>query len=64
MLWVPGDGFLWACSANITHQIDAHGFAPPAEFCEAVRRCPRMRSDEYLKALARNGGHSRNTHRV
>jgi hypothetical protein len=58
LLWVPGDGFLWACAASITHYVDAHHFAPPAEFCEAVRRCPPMRSAEYVDALAVNGGMS------
>jgi hypothetical protein len=56
VLWVPGEGFLWLCDRTITHAIDAHGYCPPAEFCEAVLRCPPMRSMEYLKAVLANGG--------
>lgn len=56
VLWVPGDGFLWLCSRSITHYIDAHGFCPPSDFCDAVMRCPPLRSMEYLKAILANGG--------
>ncbi|MDB5328908.1 MAG: hypothetical protein JWP03_59 [Phycisphaerales bacterium] len=56
VLWVPGEGFLWRCARTITHAIDAHGYCPPHEFCEAVLRCPPMRSMEYLKAVLANGG--------
>jgi hypothetical protein len=55
-LWVPGDGFLWVCPTNVTHYIDAHSFCPPSEFCEAVLRCPPLRSMDYLKAVLANGG--------
>jgi hypothetical protein len=55
-LWIPGTGFLYVCPTSITHYIDAHGFCPPSDFCEAVLRCPKMRSMEYLKAVLANGG--------
>lgn len=55
-LWVPGDGFLWVCPTSVTHYIDAHGFCPPPQFCEAVLRCPPMKSLVYLKAVLNNGG--------
>ena len=55
-LWIPGDGFLFCCPTSITHYIDAHDFRPPADFCEAVLRCPPMRSVDYLNAILANGG--------
>jgi hypothetical protein len=60
VLWVPGDGFLWVCSRSVTHAIDAHGFTPPHEFCQAVLRCPPMRSTEYREAVLSNGGRELN----
>jgi hypothetical protein len=57
-LWIPGNGFLYTCPTSITHYIDAHGFRPPAPFCDAVLRCPPMRSVDYLKAVLANGGRS------
>jgi hypothetical protein len=41
---------------TVTHDIDAHGYCPPPEFCEAVLRCPPMHSMEYLKSVLENGG--------
>jgi hypothetical protein len=55
-LWIPGNGFLYICPTSITHYIDAHGFCPPPDFCEAVLRCPPMRSMDYLKVILANGG--------
>lgn len=55
-LWIPGDGLLFCCPTSITHYIDAHGFLPPDDFCQAVLRCPPMRSMQYLKAILNNGG--------
>jgi hypothetical protein len=36
------------------HYILAHGYAPPPQFCEAVLRCPPMRSKEYFEAIIAN----------
>jgi len=55
-LFVPGTGVLYVSPTSITHYIDAHGYCPPAEFCESVLRCPPMRSMAYLKAILANGG--------
>lgn len=55
-LFVPGEGVIYVCPTNITHYIDAHGYAPPAVFCDAVLNCPPMRSMQYLKAILDNGG--------
>ena len=54
-LFVPGDGVIYVAPISIAHYIDAHEYSPPAEFCEAVLRCPPMRSMAYFKALLDNG---------
>jgi hypothetical protein len=54
-LFIPGDGFLYVCPELITHYMNAHCYAPPQEFCQAVLACPPMRSMEYLKAVLANG---------
>ena len=48
-VWVPVQGIIYVCPTNITHYIDVHGFLPPREFCEAVLRCPPMRTMEYSR---------------
>jgi hypothetical protein len=55
-LFIPACSFLYACPELITHYMNAHGYAPPVEFCEAELQCPPMRSMEYLKAILANGG--------
>jgi len=54
-LFVPADGFLYADPSMIAHYILAHNYAPPAEFCDAVLRCPPMRSPEYFEAIIQHG---------
>jgi hypothetical protein len=55
-LFIPGDGFLFVCPELIVHYMNAHAYAPPQKFCQAVLACPPMRSVEYLKAVLANGG--------
>lgn len=55
-LFIPGDGIIYVCPELITHYMNAHHYAPPAEFCCAVMICPAMRSMDYLKMLLANGG--------
>ncbi len=55
-LFVPGNGFLYVCPELISHYINAHGYAPPDEFCQAVLCCPDMRSMKYNRMLLANGG--------
>jgi hypothetical protein len=55
-LFVPADGFLYVAPSLIAHYIDAHEYAPPPEFREAVRSCPSTRSMEYRRAILANGG--------
>src|SRR6476469_11157307 len=43
-IFIPGHGFLYVCPELIGHYMNAHGYGPPEEFCEAVLRCPPMRS--------------------
>ena len=54
-LFVPGDGAIFVCPELILHYMNAHGYAPPREFCSAVLSCPDTRSMEYKKALLKNG---------
>jgi hypothetical protein len=53
-LFIPGDGLLYVAPSTIIHYIDSHDYLPPIEFIDAVLRCPRMRSMEYLKAIRKN----------
>ena len=55
-LFVPGSGFLWVCPELICHYMNAHGYAPPSEFCRAVLNCPDLHTTEYRKAFLENGG--------
>jgi hypothetical protein len=54
-LFIPGKQILYVCPELILHYMNAHGYSPPAEFCEAVLSCPPMRSIEYLRALTECG---------
>ena len=55
-VFIPGDGILYVSPELITHYMNAHYYRPPPEFCEAVLRCPGMRSREYMVAMLANGG--------
>ena len=54
-LFIPGNGFLYVCPELICHYMNAHGYLPPAEFCDAVLACPDMRTMEYRKLILANG---------
>jgi hypothetical protein len=49
------DRLLAVAPSLILHSMDAHEYAPPAAFCEAVLACPPMRSMDYLRAILKNG---------
>jgi hypothetical protein len=51
---IPGDGFLYVYPALLLHYIQAHGYAPPSVFCEAVLNCPPLDSPEYVEAVRQN----------
>jgi hypothetical protein len=55
-LFVPGNSILYVCPELIAHYVNAHGYCPPAQFCEAVLACPDTRSREYKVAFLANGG--------
>jgi hypothetical protein len=56
-VFVPGISAVYAAPAAIIHYIEQHSYQPPAEFVEAVQRCPDCRSEAYRAALrAANGG--------
>ena len=54
-LYVPHEGKIFVSPSLIAHYVDAHEYAPPQVFQEAVLRCPPMRSIEYLRAILSNG---------
>jgi hypothetical protein len=56
-LFVPADDCVFVTPSLIAHYIDAHDYAPPAEFQQAVMNCPAMRSVAYLKMLRKHGLH-------
>jgi len=53
-LFVPGEGFLYVMPSLAAHYILAHSYTPPAQFQQAVLRCPPMRSPDYFEAIAAN----------
>lgn len=55
-LFIPADGFIYVCPALIVHYIEAHGYQPPASFCQSVLECPPMSSRPYFKAIFASGG--------
>ncbi len=55
-LFIPHDGKIYVAPMLILHYINAHHYAPPKEFCDAVLACPPMRSMEYKKVLIACGG--------
>ena len=55
-IFVPGTGVVYVCPELITHYMNQHAYAPPAEFCAAVLASPTMSSVDYLRAIVANGG--------
>lgn len=54
-VFVPNGKFIYVAPALILHYINAHGYAPPDEFCEAVLTCPDTRSMDYKRLLLASG---------
>lgn len=48
---IPSESRIFVAPSLVLHFIDAHGYAPPADFLAAVQACPAMRSMAYLKRL-------------
>jgi hypothetical protein len=55
-LFVPCGELVYVAPLLIVHYMNAHGYGPPLEFCQAVLACPPMRSMEYRKAFLASGG--------
>jgi hypothetical protein len=54
-LVVPAEATIFVAPSMIAHYVDAHGYAPPQAFVEAVFHCPEMRSMPYLRLLRAHG---------
>lgn len=54
-LFIPDGRNVIVAPSLVLHYIDAHGYAPDAQFWLAVNSCPPMRSIEYLGLLSRLG---------
>lgn len=54
-LFVPGNGCVFVAHPMLAHFVDAHSYAPPAEFWNAIEKCPPVNSLAYLEALLANG---------
>lgn len=52
-LYVPGGDVLYVVPSFVLHYVDAHGYAPPEAFAEALWACPPVRSREYAEAVRR-----------
>jgi hypothetical protein len=58
-IFVPGTGAVYVAPGGIVHYVEAHSYLPPADFMEAVLRCPDLQSDDYGDALfAANGNNA------
>jgi hypothetical protein len=57
-LFVPDGERLFVAPSMILHYMDAHEYAPAANFQRAVLACPPMRSSEYKRAFLKAGGGS------
>ncbi|MCZ7685110.1 MAG: hypothetical protein M5U28_42600 [Sandaracinaceae bacterium] len=55
-LFVPAADMVFVAPSLVAHYVDAHRYAPPVEFLDAVRRCPPMSSMDYKRALLAAGG--------
>jgi hypothetical protein len=54
-LYVPAPGYVFCAPSLIAHYIDAHEYAPPDAFQQAVIECPPMCSIPYLRAVLTSG---------
>jgi hypothetical protein len=50
-LSVPGSRAVYETPQLVIHYIEAHGYQPPLEFCEAVLACPPGWTDAYFRAI-------------
>jgi len=50
-LFIPNGRSAFVAPELIVHYMNAHGYRPPEEFCNAVLACPPMKSMDYLRAM-------------
>jgi hypothetical protein len=48
---VPDGAVLYVAPEMVAHYVDAHRYAPPEGFVDAVRRCPVPGTPEYERAV-------------
>jgi len=48
---IPSRDCVYIAPELIDHYVEAHAYAPPAEFVEAVLACPAQSSDAYVELL-------------
>jgi hypothetical protein len=50
-LIVPTSTVCYVAPVLIGHYVEAHGYLPPPEFIDALRRCPPQKSPAYMKLV-------------
>lgn len=50
-IFIPSPNAVYVAPGGIVHYIEVHSYRPPAEFVEAVLRCPDCGSNDYFDAL-------------
>ena len=50
-LFIPAEGVIYFAPGMIVHYIQEHQYAPPAEFVEAVRKCPKQGGEEFMDLM-------------
>ena len=48
---VPAESILYVAPEMVAHYVEAHRYAPPEAFVEAVIRCPPPDTPEYARAV-------------
>jgi hypothetical protein len=54
-LFIPARAGIYVAPSLITHYVDAHECYPPADFQQAVLKCPEMKSFAYLRDMRARG---------
>ena len=54
-LFIPARTGVYVAPSLITHYVDAHEYCPPADFQQAVLKCPEMKSLAYLQEMRARG---------
>lgn len=50
-LWIPTERVIYLAPAMISHHIKSHRDKPPEEFVDAVFRCPRQGTPEFMERM-------------